>query len=140
MHLVAEPGAEVRELLGRQVVVGIEFARLEALDRGRAVLGGIEVHRIELHAVRIMELRVPDDLDVVVRHPFGEREGAVRDEIAGLRPCRAEFFHGGAMHRIGRLMRQHLEEVRRRRVERDFERLADRRRARRSPPASPFPN
>ena len=39
MHLVAELRAEVRELLGRQVVVGIELARLEALDRGGAVRG-----------------------------------------------------------------------------------------------------
>ena len=121
MHLVAELLPEVGELLDRQFVVGIEFSGLEALDRGRAVLGRIEDHGVELHVGGIVKLRVLDDLDVIVRHPLGEDERSVGDEIAGLGPVGAKAFDGGPMHRIGRLMRQHLEEIGRRRIECDFE-------------------
>ena len=85
-QLVAELRLQVGELLGRDVVVAVELAGLEALDSGRAVLGREVVDDVDLHIVGVIEFRVLDQLDVVVGHEFGERVGAVRDEVAGLDP------------------------------------------------------
>ena len=117
----AELLPELGELLDRQFVVGIEFSGLEALDCRRTVLGRIEDHGIELHVGGVMKLGILDDLDVIVRHPLGEDERSVGDEIAGFGPVGAKPFDGSPMHWIGRLMRQHFEEIWRRRIEGDFE-------------------
>ncbi len=112
--LIAELGLQIGELFSRQIVVAVEFASLEALHRRRAVFGRDEVDDVDLHIGGVMELRVLDHLDVVVGYPLGQREGAVRHQLARLDPVGAQLVDGGLVDRIGRLVGQHFKEVRRR--------------------------
>ena len=120
-HLVAELGLDVGQLLGGQVVVRVELARLEALHRGGAILGGNEVDDVDLHVGRIVELVVLHRLDVIVRHELGQHIGAVGDQVAGLDEVGAQLVDARLVHRIGGLVGEHLEEIGGGRVERHLE-------------------
>jgi len=61
----------VRQVLDALRMTVLELPGFEALDRCRTVLGRIEEHGIELHVGGGMKFRIPDDLDVVVRHARG---------------------------------------------------------------------
>jgi hypothetical protein len=92
LDLVAELGLEVGQLLGRDVVVESSSPaskRFMAVERSSV---GNVVDDVELDVRRVMELRVLDQSDVIVRDEFLQREGAVRDQIARLDEVVAEFL------------------------------------------------
>ncbi|ENN87988.1 hypothetical protein RHSP_50437 [Rhizobium freirei PRF 81] len=110
-------------LIGGKRGDDIEFAGAIALQGGCLIFQCVEVHLVDLHVLGVIILIVLDVGDMRARHPLHRLIGAIGDDILDLDPLVALGFDDMLRQRIGRVVHQGVEEVGRRVLERDFQRL-----------------
>ena len=108
------------DLVGWNVIGDIEFIGAVAQQLLAFILGRVVPDLLQGDVFCVVEIGVGHQLDVRLRHPFIQREGAVTDQVTGPCPGAAMFFDGGTVQRKGHVMGQHVQEIGRGCVQRDL--------------------
>ena len=129
--VLAEEGGLVAfvdlDLVGREAGGDVELAGAEGGFLGGAVLDGVDVDGVEVDVGAVPVGFAAGEADDLVGLPGGEVERAVADVVAGAGPVgaafihAAEFFDGGAVHGVPRLVHDEGGQVGDGRVEREGE-------------------